>query len=522
MTSLKLRFLVTFAIWFCWHLGTAAAQSNGCDGAGNCYVRAGATGSGTGADWTNAYTGFGSGAGRINPTSMARGVTYYVAGGTYSVSSGLVFNVADSGTTPINIYAATVDAHGSSTGWNNSYVSPATFQASSTINTSLFDFESDYWNVSGVYNTCGSSSSEPFPPCGSGYGFVINNNNGSNQPLANPPITIAANESVAVNNVVLSFFEIAGDADSTGTYCVQGLHVYSVVNGAQSSNNQLLYSYIHDTSNGPAYFTATSGMVVDHNWFLRDGTAPNCHSEVGVSPAGSTGTTNITFSNNYFENLQSTAMLATPSAGSGGITGMYIYGNVFFCNSAEATMGVGTVANCPGGDGFIFLFNGPISNVNIYNNNFDSPFSGDKGSIDFADGVSTTFTNVTVENNVFSNANGQSSSQIGLIGCPGSTGGATCNSFTYGYLSYMNYPQPSGDTSGTAQHTTSNPYVNAGTNTAGADNYELAADTVAWFQLNAPYNVDPTGASRTSSRGSFQYDGSAPPSPPKGLTAVVN
>jgi hypothetical protein len=57
--------------------------ATGCDGSGNCYVRAGATGTGTGSSWTNAYTGFGTGAGQINPASMSRGVIYSVASGNY-------------------------------------------------------------------------------------------------------------------------------------------------------------------------------------------------------------------------------------------------------------------------------------------------------------------------------------------------------------------------------------------------------------------------------------------------------
>src|SRR3989304_8100596 len=40
------------------------------------YVRSGASGSGNGSDWTNAYTTL--------PSSLIRGDVYYVAGGTYS------------------------------------------------------------------------------------------------------------------------------------------------------------------------------------------------------------------------------------------------------------------------------------------------------------------------------------------------------------------------------------------------------------------------------------------------------
>jgi hypothetical protein len=80
------------------------------------YVRAGATGTGTGADWTNAYTTL--------PAVLSRGTTgatYYIADGNYE---GYLFNstsaLAD-GTKIITIKKATVADHGTDTGWDNGY-----------------------------------------------------------------------------------------------------------------------------------------------------------------------------------------------------------------------------------------------------------------------------------------------------------------------------------------------------------------------------------------------------------------
>src|SRR5208337_696928 len=70
--------------------------ATGCDGVGNCYVYASATGSATGASWTNAYTGFGAGAGQVNPARMSRGVTYWTAARTCapitSITPGPIFD----------------------------------------------------------------------------------------------------------------------------------------------------------------------------------------------------------------------------------------------------------------------------------------------------------------------------------------------------------------------------------------------------------------------------------------------
>lgn len=70
------------------------------------YVRAGATGNGSGADWSNAYPAM--------PASLVRGDTYYVADGNYGAYT---FDDATSGTTPITIKKATASDHGSGTGW---------------------------------------------------------------------------------------------------------------------------------------------------------------------------------------------------------------------------------------------------------------------------------------------------------------------------------------------------------------------------------------------------------------------
>jgi hypothetical protein len=63
--------------------------------AANHYVRAGASGSANGNDWTNAYTTL--------PSTLTRGDTYYIADGTYA---GRTFNTATNGTTLITMARA--------------------------------------------------------------------------------------------------------------------------------------------------------------------------------------------------------------------------------------------------------------------------------------------------------------------------------------------------------------------------------------------------------------------------------
>ncbi len=75
------------------------------------YVRKGATGTGTGADWTNAYTEFNQ-----VTTSGLPGFAVYVAAGTYTTNLP-TFNNIDNWT----LKRATIASHGASTGWNNAY-----------------------------------------------------------------------------------------------------------------------------------------------------------------------------------------------------------------------------------------------------------------------------------------------------------------------------------------------------------------------------------------------------------------
>jgi hypothetical protein len=74
------------------------------------YVRQGATGNGTGTDWTNAYPTL--------PATLVRGNTYYIADGSYG---SYTFNDDASGTTPITIKKCTAGDHGTETGYNASY-----------------------------------------------------------------------------------------------------------------------------------------------------------------------------------------------------------------------------------------------------------------------------------------------------------------------------------------------------------------------------------------------------------------
>ncbi len=93
--------------------GSAGAGGAPTDCNGDChFVRSGATGSGDGSDWDNAYPDL--------PSTLTRGHTYLVAAGDYAGTS---FDDAAAGGTAISIVRATIADHGTDTGWNDSFAS---------------------------------------------------------------------------------------------------------------------------------------------------------------------------------------------------------------------------------------------------------------------------------------------------------------------------------------------------------------------------------------------------------------
>lgn len=138
---------VLASVAFFW--GTSPAQA----AAAYC-VRSGATGSGNGSDWNNAYPAL--------PATLQRGATYYVAAGTYG---SYTFTTPVSGTNYITIKKATAAEHGTDVGWVSTYgTGQAVWNAIiSFVGTSYFVFD-------------GATRNEADWSDAASYGFRIANN----------------------------------------------------------------------------------------------------------------------------------------------------------------------------------------------------------------------------------------------------------------------------------------------------------------------------------------------------------
>ena len=483
LAALRPWAFLLFAFAFLFFCLNVEAQSEGCDGAGNCYVRAGATGSGTGADWNNAYTGLGAGTGQINPSSITRGVTYYFAAGNYSAGSATSLTTADSGTTTITLQAATVASHGTATGWNNSYVGQAVLPP-------LY-IESDYWVINGAYR--GSGSGYPATDWRTGYGFKVYNNNGSNVPISTAAgLWVGPNTFPTSNNTVIEYVEVAGSGDTTGTYQDQAIEA------DQCENCVIQYNYLHDIGGTGLQIVAeaagTDNAVVEYNWLQNNQSTPAEHGEgIGIKASATGGNWNLTFAYNYLENMEGTGYIGTPDCS--GCTGAwYFYGNVFFANTSEWH------GNTSPQNGLSYAYiqyfgaSGAGNQLNMttiafYNNTIYQLAAGmSQPDCDAVNGGFATVTNFYFQNNLVVNC------RSAVVSAP------TSGTLTQDHNSYFSVTNVSDTGTGVQNVSGVIPFTSPSTN-----DLSLSQDTAIWSSMNAPYNIDIIGATRTSSRGAFQY-----------------
>jgi len=181
-------------------------------GAANRYVRAGATGSNNGADWTNAFTSL--------PSTLIRSDTYYIADGTYGFYK---FDDAENGTQVITIKKATATDHGTNTGWNSSY-------GDGIAQFGGFEFNRGYYVIDGQQRTSWTS----------GYGLKIQGTM-ANQKLVNFLGKPAA------SHVTIKYVEL----EHRGRYKATSDDIfYAQYSGASSRPEHITiqYCYIHNCS----------------------------------------------------------------------------------------------------------------------------------------------------------------------------------------------------------------------------------------------------------------------------------
>jgi hypothetical protein len=415
------------------------------------YVRAGASGAQTGADWSTAYASI--------PSTLVRGDTYYIAGGTYP---GRTFNTPVSGTAVITVKKATSADHGTGAGWDASYDTQASF-------TGGFVFTSSYWIVDG--QTGGGAVNS----WSQNFGIKVTEKGDGNA-------VINVGQSGTANSVTVRHVDLQGKGSVStagGSFSNDGLAVYG------ASDVTLSYFRMAGIGRCP-YFVSPKNLVVEHGWVQSYFGSSDVHSEVASIWAFSGSVGDVTFRYNLFTDIESTGGIMWDNS-SNNSARLNVYGNVFYKPpGASWDTANGLVGGWTGGNGEQFR------NASVYNNTF---VNVDQESLSSFPNIYSS--NVAI-NNLFYNSAAPNFSKFA----------------SHNYNQFINSGSTQSEANGSSS--TGDPFVSM-----AAMDFRLKAATAAGAVLAAPYNVDPwgnvRGADGNVDRGAYEFAVGAVLSPPMNL-----
>lgn len=296
--------------------------------AANHYVRAGATGSNNGIDWTNAYTSL--------PSTLTRGDTYYIADGNYPRYT---FNTPASGGVLITIKKATVGDHGTSTGWSDA------FGSGQAILKDQIRFTTNDWAFDGQVGGGPDNWTN-----GHGFKIVLTG--------IEPGVLVGDyGFNFRVGNITVSHFEVAGNLNSNGGGSMAQDGV--AVTGGNGLTT-IRYFYIHDVGRCP-FFLGVQNFTAEYGYTGRY-TATNAqHSEV-ISGFDIRGLLTFRYNIVTHSDANSTGGLMFETENGGSVD---VYGNVFVRPASDTWGGSnGVIGGWTGGNGEQFL------RVRAFNNSF--------------------------------------------------------------------------------------------------------------------------------------------------------
>ena len=278
------------------------------------------------------------------------------------------------------------------------------------------------------------------------------------------------------SNVTLRNIEVAGPCPN-GTLCEQNNDHRSLEiehwNGSSydTQSNWLVQSVnLHGACNNMVIYGAQN-MIIE-NSRLADSLSTNgnyCHPNVG-----NIGASTVTFRWNEVVDWDTEGLMFLDSAT------WYVYGNIWHDPS---TSSYPRVMESQISNALVYFYNNTLVNI---------PYA----TVDTANG-GTWSSNSQGRNNIYWNTNG--------------AGGLASDDYDYSDKSLS-------ETHG--EGNAANIFVNYSAGTVAG--YHITQHTNAGLNLGAPYNVDYDGNTRVNwDRGALEFDGSAAPSPPTGLTAAV-
>jgi hypothetical protein len=339
------------------------------------YVRAGATGAGTGTDWTNAYPSL--------PSTLVRGDTYYVAGGTYG---SYAFDDPVSGSSTISILKATSADHGTSTGWQTAYGDrEAVFSASSGA---IWTFNTGYYNINGVVGRGKAPGT---------YGFRVY----SPQSRCSGSDMVLFREGATITNVAWRHIDF--DWNNGTASCSTNVVAHFFTQGASSDYITIEDSYFHHSSGFVFYigpYDPNPGGKVQNHYTIR-----NNYFYMNGGGGGESAHWETMWLMNFDNSVISNNVMQD-TIGSSGQTGWVmlaksdnttIDGNLFYCADARCIVG---------GNGVIATWSLDAyqnNSIHIYNNTFVNLKGVFTPRIYFVHN-SASDTDIQVKNNLYYNA----------------------------------------------------------------------------------------------------------------------
>lgn len=305
--KVKFRIILFTAILFFALFGWAKSSM-----AANHYVIQSDTGSKNGSDWNNAYASL--------PATLARGDTYYVAGGSY----GSYVFANNSGTSVITVKKATAADHGTATGWNDNYASGQAVWTGWDFRMSNLVIDGQTGGGPGSWDT--------------GHGIAV-------RALADHLIYQGFSDP-SISNVVLRHVEL----DGTSTTPADRDIVY-LVSGATDLTMQ--YMYIHDVGSDTMQLRNNiTRFTLEFSKIARNNQNDSFHGDVFEYDGGTASGWIHRY--NWFDDCQGTYLWGTHETGT--FANAEIYGNII----SGGQMDNGMIAGLSGG--------GTITGLKFYNN----------------------------------------------------------------------------------------------------------------------------------------------------------
>lgn len=424
--------------------------------AANVFVRQGATGNGSGADWNNALTNI--------PSTPVRGNVYYIADGAYSFPYPLATPANGTQTIEFRKCSATDGISSVATGFQAAYC-----DGQATFNSVKLD--TSYWIFNGAYRNELNWSQ------GSAYGFRIAGFETRSD--------FSGTDRVA-DHVTIKYVDIGPDDGNTNQQGYSGAVIY--VGGFDRIGEKwtIQRNYIH---NGRAIgqMAGTDGFLWEYNWIAKNWEKTGIRQQVRG--------TNMVYRYNVFKDT--------------------CQGNSFDATATSCTAILGWYGNGPGSESFF----GSKVYGNLFIDTRGTVFYSDATIFmgDARSGYQDDCSNCEIFNNTFVGmAKYDPSSKVGFKFIGTTTGTAARNNIFYDVGSSTPFCQAAA-CSANPKITSASAFVGAA---SGNFHLSSSGAAGSGFVLGAPYDKDMDGVTRgigVWDIGAFQFSQGVLLPPPANL-----